>query len=191
MHVARLALLASMTACLLSVPAAAQPAPPAGKAPPNTIDKLAAYSGTWKTATEHFATDFSKAAKESSSLRLALGCLLCLQPVRRRRLQNPARLHLQRERRCLHLHADFARRQGRRLWQAPHRRQCLDVSLGESGQRQDRLLPRRQYLDQPNHHRIPLRVLPRQRHLDRDGPRHRTEASLTTAPQSRFEEDVR
>jgi hypothetical protein len=65
MHVARLALIA----CLLSVPAAAQPAPPAGKAPPNTIDKLAAYSGTWKTATEHFATDFSKAAKESSSLR--------------------------------------------------------------------------------------------------------------------------
>ncbi|MDE2197098.1 MAG: hypothetical protein KGJ56_07910 [Gammaproteobacteria bacterium] len=33
------------------------------------LDKIAAYAGTWKTGTEHFATPFSKAGKESATLR--------------------------------------------------------------------------------------------------------------------------
>jgi hypothetical protein len=33
------------------------------------IDKISAYAGTWKTETEHFATPYSKAGKESSTLR--------------------------------------------------------------------------------------------------------------------------
>src|SRR5271165_4628168 len=33
------------------------------------IDKLSAYAGTWKTETEHFDTKFSKARKDSTTLR--------------------------------------------------------------------------------------------------------------------------
>jgi hypothetical protein len=36
---------------------------------PGGIEKLQAYQGTWKIETEHFNTRFSKAAKESSTLR--------------------------------------------------------------------------------------------------------------------------
>jgi len=36
---------------------------------PVGIEKIAAYQGTWKIETEHFNTRFSKAAKESSTLR--------------------------------------------------------------------------------------------------------------------------
>src|ERR1022692_1329185 len=36
---------------------------------PAGIEKLQAYQGTWKIETEHFNTRFSKAAKESSTLR--------------------------------------------------------------------------------------------------------------------------
>jgi hypothetical protein len=35
----------------------------------NSIDTIAAYNGTWKTETEHFATAYSKAGKESTTLR--------------------------------------------------------------------------------------------------------------------------
>ena len=38
-------------------------------AEPQGIDKILAYQGTWKIETEHFDTRFSKAAKESSTLR--------------------------------------------------------------------------------------------------------------------------
>src|SRR5271165_1931247 len=38
-------------------------------AEPAGIDKILAYKGTWKIETEHFQTRFSKAAKESSTLR--------------------------------------------------------------------------------------------------------------------------
>lgn len=34
-----------------------------------SLSKLAGYAGTWKTETEHFDTKFSKARKESSTLR--------------------------------------------------------------------------------------------------------------------------
>ena len=33
------------------------------------LDKIAVYAGTWKTETEHFPTPFSKAGKESTTLR--------------------------------------------------------------------------------------------------------------------------
>jgi len=33
------------------------------------IGKISAYAGTWKSETEHFNTKFSKARKESASLR--------------------------------------------------------------------------------------------------------------------------
>lgn len=36
---------------------------------PAGIQKMLAYQGAWKIETEHFATRFSKAAKESSTLR--------------------------------------------------------------------------------------------------------------------------
>src|ERR1039457_5552082 len=36
---------------------------------PAGIEKILAYQGTWKIETEHFNTRFSKAAKESSTLR--------------------------------------------------------------------------------------------------------------------------
>jgi hypothetical protein len=38
-------------------------------AEPTGIDKMAAYQGTWKIETEHLTTRFSKASKESSTLR--------------------------------------------------------------------------------------------------------------------------
>jgi len=36
---------------------------------PSGIEKILVYQGTWKTETEHFTTRFSKAAKESLTLR--------------------------------------------------------------------------------------------------------------------------
>jgi hypothetical protein len=37
-------------------------------APPNPIDRIQAYAGTWKVQTEHLATPFSKAGHEATTL---------------------------------------------------------------------------------------------------------------------------
>ncbi|MGA9854919.1 MAG: hypothetical protein WBR29_06565 [Gammaproteobacteria bacterium] len=50
--------------CLLIFPAAFWAAPL-----PTGLDKLAVYAGTWKTETGHFDTPFSKAGKDSATIK--------------------------------------------------------------------------------------------------------------------------
>jgi hypothetical protein len=49
--------------------AGTQSAAPAGPAPSPGIEVIAAYAGAWRTEIEHFDTKFSKARKESNTLR--------------------------------------------------------------------------------------------------------------------------
>lgn len=54
----------TISTCLALAAAMASAAPVAAGP-----DKIAVYAGTWKTATEHFATPFSKAGRETATLR--------------------------------------------------------------------------------------------------------------------------
>jgi hypothetical protein len=54
---------------MMKLAAAAVLALLARAAEPTGIERILAYQGTWKIETEHFATRFSKAEKESSTLR--------------------------------------------------------------------------------------------------------------------------
>ncbi len=136
------------------------------------IDAIQAYAGTWKTQMEHFDTAYSKAGKESSTLRndcwKSGGYYVCDQFVNGESKALIVFTYNDKDKTYYDVSDHAGRRHGRPR-QAGDRGECVDVSVGEHREREDDIFPGGEHVHGSEQDRVPAGVFDRQAELDADG----------------------